>query len=216
MKYELLLFDLDGTLTYSHVGIYNCIRYALEKLGRGQPEEKDLRACIGPPLSESFQKRFGMSEKESELAVAAYRERYASVGLFENEPVPHAKELLKAVKRAGYTTALATAKPKIFANRIAEHFGFSPYLDLAGVATTGRGCYKKAQVVETLMKLAGKQSGECLMIGDREDDVLGAREHGVETAALTLGYAGEGEFDRVKPAFVFDTLEEIEEFLCRS
>lgn len=68
-NYKYLLFDLDGTLTYSHPGIYNCIRYALEAFGRPQPTEKQLRACVGPPLTYSFSEIFGMSEEETEAAV---------------------------------------------------------------------------------------------------------------------------------------------------
>lgn len=212
MKYQYLLFDLDGTLTYSHPGIYNCIRYALEKMRLPAPTDAQLRACVGPPLHASFEKVFGLSSEDAARAVALYRERYTKIGLFENEPLPYAKTILKNVKAAGYKTALATAKPKIFADRIAEKFGFTPYLDILGVATTDAYCGKE-QVVGTTLSLFGADKEKCLMIGDREDDILGARAHGVKTAALTLGYAVEGEFERAKPDYLFDTLEELERFL---
>ena len=137
-NYKYLLFDLDGTLTYSHPGIYNCIRYALEAFGRPQPTEKQLRACVGPPLTYSFSEIFGMSEEETEAAVKKYRERYADKGLFENEPIPGAAELLASLKQKGYVQAIATSKPKIFAERIADKFNFTPFLDaVAGSGTDG-------------------------------------------------------------------------------
>lgn len=137
-KYRYLLFDLDGTLTYSHPGIYASIRYALEDAGRGEPTERQLRSCVGPPLVYSFRHIFGMTEEETNRAVVKYRERYSEKGLFENAPVPGAKEILESLKSAGYVSAIATSKPKIFAERIADQFGFTPFLEtVAGSGTDG-------------------------------------------------------------------------------
>ncbi|MBQ8885085.1 MAG: HAD hydrolase-like protein [Clostridia bacterium] len=210
-KYKYLLFDLDGALTYSHPGIYNCVRYALKKMGWCEPTEQQLRAMVGPSLYNGFKQNFSMTEQEAARAVNNYRERYSTVGLFENEPIAGAKELLKACKEAGYKTALATLKPKPFADQIAVEFGFMPYFDLAAVALMEE-CTKEWVVAE-LMKAFGAKSEECLMIGDRRQDVLGARENGVDTAALRCGYAFEGELEAVEPRYIFDDLFALKDFL---
>ena len=88
-----LLWDLDGTLTSSHVGIVRCIQYALERSQLHVPEEKDLLWCIGPPLSESFAKLAPGNDPAS--LVALYRERFATKGLFENSLVPGVKDVLE-------------------------------------------------------------------------------------------------------------------------
>ena len=174
-NYKYLLFDLDGTLTYSHPGIYNCIRYALEAFGRPQPTEKQLRACVGPPLTYSFSEIFGMSEEETEAAVKKYRERYADKGLFENEPIPGAAELLASLKQKGYVQAIATSKPKIFAERIADKFNFTPFLDAVAGSGTDGSFPTKASVIDEAVRLLGAEKSACLMIGDRKHDAEGAR-----------------------------------------
>ena len=104
-KYRCILWDLDGTLTLSHPGIYNCMRYALEKLGKPAPLEKQLRLCVGPPLDWSFETLFGLSKEDAQKGVALYRERYEVAGWAENDPVAGALECLKRLKEAGYDPA---------------------------------------------------------------------------------------------------------------
>lgn len=212
--YEYLLFDLDGALTLSHYGIYASVRYALDKLRREEPTEEQLKKVVGPPLQWSFEHIFSLPEREAEEAVRLYRERYEAGGMYENKPHPYALTLLKNVKAAGYKTALATAKPKVFADRIAEKFGFLPYFDLAGVATLDKKSDKAFVVGECLRRLNAPRE-KCLMIGDRADDVLGARKNGVETAALRCGYAEEGELEKANPLFIFNGLEELENYLLK-
>ena len=94
-SYTCLLWDLDGTLTRSHEGIFNCMRYALEKLGKPQPTDDQLRLCVGPPLDWSFENLFGLSPEEAQVGIRLYRERYDVLGWRENNPVEGAKEALK-------------------------------------------------------------------------------------------------------------------------
>ena len=213
-EYKYLLFDLDGLLTRSHYGIFSCAKYALEKLGKPAPTKEQLGKIIGPPLSFWFEKVYGLNEEEAEEAVKLYRERYKAGGMYENKPQPHALKLLKNVKKAGYLTALATAKPKPFADAIAEKFGFLPYFDIAAVATFDKGSDKKFVVGETV-RLFGAKKEECLMIGDRADDVLGARAHGIDTAAVKIGYAEKGELEGAAPRYLFDNLVQLERFLLK-
>ena len=210
--YKYLLFDLDGALTQSHYGIFSSARYALEKLGKPMPSDEQLGKIIGPPLAWWFEKVYGLSEQEAEKAVELYRERYKAGGMYENKPQPHALELLQNVKKAGYKTALATAKPKVFADAIAEKFGFLEYFDIRAVARLDKHS-DKTFVVSEIMRLFGAKKEECLMIGDRADDILGARANGVETAAVRIGYAVEGELEGANPKYIFNDLKELEEFL---
>ena len=85
--YQYILFDLDGTLTDSKEGIMNCFKYAVEKLGDVAPPDETLLTFIGPPLKQSFAK-IGYNEEKTEKAIARYRERYETIGKYENAPVP--------------------------------------------------------------------------------------------------------------------------------
>ena len=213
-KYRYLLFDLDGTLTYSHPGIYASIRYALEDAGRGEPTERQLRSCVGPPLVYSFRHIFGMTEEETNRAVVKYRERYSEKGLFENAPVPGAKEILESLKSAGYVSAIATSKPKIFAEKIADKFGFTPFLETVAGSGTDGSFPTKGSVIREAMRLLRAEKELCLMLGDRRQDAEGARECDIDFAGFSGGYAEPGELEAEAPAFLFSDFEELRARLC--
>ena len=119
-----LLFDLDGTLTDPFTGITKCISYALDMLGRKLPPRESLRWCIGPPLKDSFAKLLASDDDVlTEKAVAFYRERFGTVGLFENEVYDGIPEVLEALQKNGHTLYVATSKPVVYAERIIDHFG---------------------------------------------------------------------------------------------
>lgn len=214
-KYTCILFDLDGTLTYSHPGIYACFRYALEKMGAPEPTDTQLRPCVGPSLMYSFQNFFGYSKEDAAKATALYRERYAVKGIWENSPIPGAVETLQALKSAGYRLAMATSKPQLFAEQIAEKFGFSTYFDVeVGSGMDEVTLPTKADVIGECMRRLHAAADECLMVGDRKHDVEGAREHGVDCAMLKLGYAeNEREFVDCDPAYVFEDFEGLKALL---
>lgn len=202
-KYRYLLWDLDGTLTLSHPGIFNCMRYALEKLGKPEPTMEQLRLCVGPPLNWSFETVFGCTYEEGQKAIQYYRERYEVAGWAENEPLEGAYECLKALHAAGYKMALATSKPMHYAVRIIEKFGFSDFLVYEYEPVRPGYEPKKTDMIERGMAQLGASKEECLMIGDRQYDVIGARTVGVDVAALDVGYAEKGEFDKYPPDYYF-------------
>lgn len=204
-NYKYILFDLDGTLIYSHPGIFSCIRYALEQLGEPAPTDEQLPLCIGPSLMYSFTEIFGLDEARAEEATRKYREQYEKTGMWQNEPVEGVLSALKTLKEHGYILAMATSKPSHFADRIAEKRGFSKYFS----AQVGSGMDDgylptKAAVIGEAMRRLGATADECLMIGDRKHDVEGARENGVDCALLRVGYASEEEISACAPEYVFD------------
>lgn len=214
-KYSCILFDLDGTLTYSHPGIYACIRYALQEMGKEPPKAEQLRRCIGPTLMYSFQTYFGLPEEEAREATALYRKRYAVKGMWENEPMEGALEILKWLKERGYKLAMATSKPIVFAKQIAEKFGFSRYFDAeVGSGMDDGSLPTKADVIAEAMHRLGASKDECLMVGDRKHDAEGAAENGVDCALLKLGYAeNEEEFVLAKPKYILKDFAELKSLL---
>ncbi|MBE5739283.1 MAG: HAD family hydrolase [Clostridiales bacterium] len=214
-KYKYLLFDLDGTLIYSHMGIWNCFRYAMQEMGYPEPQEEDLKKCIGPSLEYSFATFFGMDEASAKKATAKYREQYKVTGVWENEPIEGALEALKSLKEAGYIMALATSKPLVFAEKISARWGFAPYLAAEIGCGIDGSLPTKADVVREAMKQLNAKAEECLMVGDRFYDVEGARACGVDCAMLRVGYAPEEEYEACNPAYVFKNFEELVNFLVK-
>ena len=215
-KYKYILFDLDGTLIYSHPGIFGCIRYALKELGLPAPKQEQLEKCIGPSLMYSFQNYFGLDEETAREATRKYREEYSKTGVYQNEPIEGVLETLKALKEKGYVMAMATSKPKIYADIIAERWGFDRYLS-AQVGSGIDGSFPtKASVITEAMRQLGAPREETLMVGDRFHDLEGARENGVDCALLAVGYAEEGEIEREKPEYAFDDFWALGEFLVKN
>ena len=214
-KYTCILFDLDGTLTHSHPGIYACIRYALKEMGKAEPTMEQLRLCVGPTLMYSFQNYFGLPEEEAQAATVLYRKRYAAEGMWENAPIEGALETLKILKERGYRLAMATSKPLMFASQIAKKFGFSEYFDVeAGSGMDDGTLPTKASVIAEAMRQLGVGKEDCLMVGDRKHDAEGAKENGVDCALLKVGYAeNEEEFVSAAPKYVFTDFEGLKALL---
>ena len=131
-KYEIFLFDLDGTITDSALGITNSVMYALKKFGIEETDRTKLYKFIGPPLTESFEKFYGFTKEQSLDGVKYYREYYHDKGIYENRVYDGLEEVLKKINEAGKQAIVATSKPEMFAKQIADYFGFSKYFDFIG------------------------------------------------------------------------------------
>ncbi len=216
-KYKYILFDLDGTLVYSHFGIYACFRYALEKMGREIPTDEQLAPVVGPSLFYSFTTLFQMNEEEAKRAVALYRERYSVKGMWENQPIPNSLWAVRTLYEKGFILALATSKPIEYASQIVEKQGYSSYFSAeVGSGLDGSLPTKAAVIAECLKRLNVKKE-ECLMVGDREYDAEGAAEVGVDCALLKIGgYAKDEELYSCGATYVFEDFSALVEFLLKT
>lgn len=214
MKHDVILFDLDGTLTDPGEGITNSVAYALRRLGQTPPPRAELEAYIGPPLAGSFEERAGVDRQTAELAVEYYREYFGVKGIFENELYGGIDDMLKALKAAGATVSLATSKPTVYAKQIIEHFGIAKYFDaVAGSELDGRRV-KKAEVIEYALELLGvSQRDRVVMIGDREHDIIGAKKCGVASVGVTYGYGSHEELDSSGAGHIVDSVEDLTKYL---
>lgn len=190
---DIFLFDLDGTLTDSGAGIMNSVRHALKHFGIEEEDQRRLQRFVGPPLKESFRKYYGFSDAQGEKAVEAYREYYRDKGIWENKLYPGIQEGLEKLQKEGYILGVASSKPEIFVKQIAEAFGISPYLAIMAGATLDGSRVKKGDVIREALKRLDMPPSRVIMIGDRREDVLGARELGIPCAGAAYGYGEEGE-----------------------
>ncbi len=211
--YQYLLFDLDGTLTDPYEGITKCFQVALSAFGVEESQE-NLKKVIGPPLIDAFMEFYGFSREQGELAVAKYRERFSRVGLFENQVYEGIPETLEALQKTGKTLCLATAKPEVFAKRILEKFELDKYFPVVvGAELDGTRNYKHEVIAEVLRKLGNPPSKEVLMIGDRKQDVEGAKACGIDVLGLRFGYAEPGELESAGCQVYAETVEEMKKYL---
>ncbi len=214
-KYELIIFDLDGTLTDSAPGIINSVKYALKKFGIVEDDGNKLRAFIGPPLIDSFREFYAFSHTQAWQAVQYYREYFAVKGMFENKVYRGIPSLLKGLQNSGRMMAVATSKPGVYAQQILDHFDLLKFFDLVVGSNLDGSRIDKAEVIafvlENFKQLAGN---EIIMVGDRKHDVDGARANSIDVAVVTYGYASEGEFLSSRPLYIVDTVSQLEKLLC--
>ena len=219
MRYQYLLFDLDGTITDPKVGITTCVQYALEHFGIHEQDNDKLEPFIGPPLQDSFEQFYHMDAETAKKAVAKYRERFQTVGLYENEIYDGMLNLLKTLKEGGCRLAVASSKPTVFVKKILEHFDVAQYFDVVvGSELDGSRTKKEEVVQEALRQLDPKgqaSSGQMVMIGDRCFDVQGAKAHHLDSIGVAYGYAAEGELQQAGATFVVDTVQQLKELLTR-
>ncbi|OTG72466.1 hydrolase [Acinetobacter terrae] len=206
-----ILIDLDGTLTDPKVGITTSARYGLNKIGHPIADEVNIDWIIGPPLQASLAKILNVAVDDvlAEQALMGYRERFAVTGLYENHVFDDVAETLKTLQQQGYRLFLATAKPEVYARQILEHFDLLQYFvhpygsELNGERTN------KAELIAYIIEKEQLKPEECLMVGDREHDIFGARHNGIETIAVEYGYGTDEELTAANPKARIESFAEL-------
>jgi phosphoglycolate phosphatase len=213
-QYKLIIFDLDGTLTDSGPGIINSVHYALEKMGISEDDRLKLHAFVGPPLIDSFQEFYGMTDKEAWQAIQYYREYFVAQGMFENEVYAGIPALLERLYDSGRYLAVATTKPGVYAGQILEHFDLLKYFNpVAGSNLDGSLMNKSELIAMVLEQYSHLEPQEALMVGDRKFDIQGARLNGIDSLAVSFGYGSREELLNSQPQYMVDSVEELWQLL---
>ncbi|WP_313390555.1 HAD family hydrolase [Acinetobacter sp.] len=206
-----ILIDLDGTLTDPKVGITTSARYGLEKIGHPISDEINIDWIIGPPLKASLAKILNVEADHvlAEQAVMGYRERFAVKGLYENHVFEGVAETLAELKRRGYRLFVATAKPTVYAKQILEHFNLAQYFtEIYGSELNGERT-NKAELIQYILEQQKLQADQCMMVGDREHDIFGARQNGIDTIAVNYGYGSQEELALAQPKYKIDSFNQL-------
>ncbi len=189
-----VLFDLDGTLTDPKIGITTCIQHALVQLGKQPPSNDDLLWCIGPPLTNSFAKLLETDDQVLiDQAIVFYRDRFSTVGLFENFLYPEIPAVLELIRVKGDLIYVATSKPHLYAKQIIKHFGLLSFFDgIYGSELDGTRSIK-AELIRHILLSENLDNSQTVMIGDRYHDVIGAKQNQIFAIGVTYGYGSEEE-----------------------
>ncbi|HLE00978.1 MAG TPA: HAD family hydrolase [Bdellovibrionota bacterium] len=215
--YASVLFDLDGTLTNPEEGVIKSLLFALERMGLPTLKGDELKWCIGPPFKEVLAKILGSDEPAMiDRALRLYRDRYRAIGMYENRPYPGIERVLSGLKNLGMKLYVATAKPHVFANPILEHFKLMEYFDgVYGAELDGTRTIKAALIAHVL-KLESISPASAIMIGDREFDVIGARENGMPCIGVTYGHGSEAELTAAGALHLCRTPQDILEWFRKN
>lgn len=210
MRRRYILFDLDGTLTDPGPGITRSVQYALRSYGIDEPDLTKLYPFIGPPLKDSFMKYYGFSEEKAMEAIWRYREYFTAKGIFENRVYEGIPQMLEMLKKDGRILLIATSKPEDFAVQIVRHFDLEKYFDLICGASMDEVRTRKGEIIGCALNAARIADGrEAVMVGDREHDVLGARENGLDCIGVLFGYGSRKELEEVNAYRIVETAAEL-------
>lgn len=206
-NYKYILFDLDGTITDSALGITNSVKYALNKLNAPIPPYETLCKFIGPPLLDGFRDFCGFETEKAQAAVKFYREYYETTGLFENAVYDGIPEFLRALKERGKTVILATSKPEKFAKQILEHFDLMQYFDYAAGASMDETRNKKDAVIAYALKECNiKDKSLAVMVGDRHHDIFGAKVNGISCVGVLYGFGNREELEAAGADYIAEDI----------
>lgn len=213
MKYNYVLFDLDGTLTDPGEGITNSVMYSLQKFGIEVTNRTELYKFIGPPLVESFKDFYGFSGDKAWQAVEYYREYFADRGIFENKVYEGIAKTLETLRNKGYHLLIATSNPTKYAVMILEKFNLAEYFEFVSGSAMDEKNSSKADIIRYALDMNKINPDEAVMIGDRKHDIIGAKANGIHSIGVLYGY---GDIDEMLAAGADDiahTVEMILEYL---
>ncbi|MDE7069617.1 MAG: HAD family hydrolase [Alistipes sp.] len=213
-RYESLFFDLDGTLTDPMEGITRSVQYALRRFGIEVTDLKSLCPFIGPPFIESYREHYGFDEARAREAIAFSREYFTERGIFENRLYEGIPELLASLVAAGRRLYVATSKPRVFAERILDHFDIARHFTLVGGTGLDGSLPSKADVIADVIARSGiSDLGSVVMIGDRKHDIIGARSVGIASLGVLYGYGSREELEAAGAGRIAADVEELREML---
>lgn len=206
---RLALFDLDGTLIDSEVGIVRCIEYALETLGAAIPSREALRGWIGPPLRATFPLALGDDAGKVERAVELYRERFSEIGWREHDVYDGIGAAVAAIARGGAQLAVVTTKVDLYAEKIVRSLPFGAQFARVYAAAAGSAHSEKAGMIARSLADFGVAAQDAVMIGDRHFDIEGAKANGVRAVGVTWGFGSREELREAGADVIVDAADEL-------
>ncbi len=205
------LFDLDGTLTDPKIGITTCVAYAAKKEGLGEYDPEIFLPFIGPPLKQMFMSYFNVDDEAGDRLLKYYRERFSTVGLFENAVYVGIEKMLSSFREKDLY--VATSKPEVFSVRILEKFNLKKYFKkVYGSALDGKHTDKR-ELISHLINSENLSPDECMMIGDRKYDIIGAKQNGIKSVGVLYGYGSREEIIQATPDYIAESVDGLEKLL---
>ena len=213
-NFEYILFDLDGTITDSAEGITKSVQYALKYFNIIVNNLEDLHKFIGPPLKESFKEYYNFDEEKANIALVKYREYYADKGIYENSLYNGIIELLDTLKKNNKTIILATSKPEVYAKQILEYFKVDEYFTVIAGSDFEETRVKKGDVIKYALEGAKiSDLSKVIMVGDREHDIIGAKENNIKSIGVTYGYGDVIELTQARAEYIAKNPKELLEII---
>ena len=208
------MFDLDGTIIDPKIGIINSVKFALNNMKIEYSQTDTFEKFIGPPLDQSFQNFYSLSESQAKEAVESYRIYYKKKGIEQNHLYQGIKELFEDLVKQNILLYVATSKPTPFAIAILKHYNITNFFEeIIGSNLDLTRSAKKEIIEYILTENSNIDLNNCIMIGDRNYDIIGAQENKIDSIGVLYGYGSYEEMKEVKPTYIAETIAELRKIL---
>jgi phosphoglycolate phosphatase len=214
-RYELLIFDWDGTVADSLHHIIESIHYAIDKLSFPMREDVAIKNIIGLGLEEALERLFpGINETQRKSMAAHYRECYMATSVDNISLFPGAENTIQSLHTNGHYLAVATGKSRRGLDRALEESGLKKYFHYTRCADE---TFSKPhpQMLEDIVGYFGTSDKKVLMIGDSEHDLQMAANAGLASAAVTYGAQEKEHLLQFEPVALFNSLRELPQWLAQ-
>lgn len=210
MMYKAVIFDFDGTLCDTGIGVKKSAKYALDAFGIPCPDWEELDFFIGPPLLVTFQERFNQSVADADKLVHKYRERYTNIGLYESEFYEGIEDLLIRLKDAGIKTGVASSKPVKYILDLLDKYNLTKRFDSICGVSFNADCESKQSIINRCLDELGVENRSAIMVGDRFYDIDGAKANNMDSIGVLWGFGNKFELIESGAKYIADKVDDIE------
>jgi phosphoglycolate phosphatase len=210
-----ILFDLDGTLVDSSCAIRAALAHALERGGLCFPEDRPVERMIGLPLLDIFRDEFDLTGAAAERAIADYRAHYDAEAQAGTRIYDHVESCLEALRAAGCTLVVATVKPSPIAAKVLAEMGLAPYFSGIAGSSMDHARRDKADIIRHALREQGLDAAHSAMVGDRAQDIRGARSNQLCAVGVTWGFGPLEELTAAGPDHLVGCCSELPGLLLR-
>ena len=214
-KYDLVVFDVDGTVLDTREGVLAAVQHTIEQCGLEHLSDEALRTFIGPPVQNSFKRWYRVSDEEAQRLANVFRDKYKGEDLLKAVPYDGIYDVFEKLEAKGVKTAVATYKREDYAIRLLEHFKFDHYSDILHGADN-ENKLKKKDIIELCINESGiTDRSRIVMIGDSDNDAIGAEGMGISFVGVTygFGFSSKEDVDQFNNSGCADTAEKILEYV---
>lgn len=204
-----ILFDLDGTLVDSSETIAACIAFSLQQLGLAADCRTPLRSMIGLPLLDIYREHYGLQDAQAQAAIDIYRARYDALAQAGTRVYENVHSVLAALQEIGLRLFLATVKPAPIAENVLRDLELRDYFEGVAGSSMDHRLRSKAAIIGYVLHNWGLQPSHSLMVGDRRQDIEGARANGLRSIAVDYGFGSPEELQAAAPDHLVKNAREI-------